>query len=93
MSDANNQYLHFHSVGFFRNWKKVCVTISGSTLKWTSSTDIKSKSYCLTDATVARTMQYRFQISNMVELRDAGKEQGIGGSMNSPMGGRDTARK
>ena len=71
----------------------MCVTISGSTLKWTSSTDIKSKSYCLTGATVARTMQYRFQISNMVELRDAGKEQGIGGSMNSPMGGRDTARK
>ena len=73
----------------------MCVTISGSTLKWTSSTDIKSKSYCLTGATVTRTLQYRFQISNMVELRDAGKEQGggISGSTNSPMGGRDTARK
>ena len=64
-------------VGFFRNWKKVCVTVSGYTLKWASTSETRSKWYAMKGATVAKTMQFRFQITNMTELRE---RESTGGS-------------
>ena len=63
--------------GFFRNWKKVCVTVSGYTLKWASTSETRSKWYAMKGATVSKTMQFRFQISNMTELRE---RESTGGS-------------
>ena len=69
-------YIFLYFVGFFRNWKKVRVTISNCCLRWTSASDILSKSYSLKGAVIVKTVQFRFQISNMTEMKDgnSGKE-------------------
>lgn len=55
----------------------MCVTVSGYTLKWASTSETRSKWYAMKGATVAKTMQYRFQITNMTELRE---RESTGGS-------------
>ena len=67
----------------------MCVTITGFTLKWTSSTDVRSKLYSLKGATVSKTVQFRFQINNMTELRDPRDKEKDG----SGSAGRDVAKK
>ena len=55
----------------------MCVTVSGYTLKWASTSETRSKWYAMKGASVAKTMQYRFQIINMTELRE---RESTGGS-------------
>lgn len=74
---SHKLYISSPHIGFFRNWKKVCVTVSGYTLKWASTSETRSKWYAMKGATVAKTMQYRFQITNMTELRE---RESTGGS-------------
>ena len=49
------------------------VTVSGCCLRWTSAADVLSKLYSLKGAIIVKTVQFRFQISNMTEMKD-GKE-------------------
>ena len=60
----------FFSVGFFRNWKKVSVTVSGCSMRWSSGYGVKSKIYSLRGAVVIKTIQFRFQVSNMTEIKE-----------------------
>ena len=69
----------------------MCVTLTGHTLKWTSTTDVRSKLYSLKGATVVKTVQFRFQISNMTELRDPRDKEGSGSGSGSAS--KDGAKK